>query len=78
MEWRKRATAKIQELHSTNKGPQGRTKSVCFILDTIRYQGEGDITIAGNDITSIEVVRSSVRTQFDQNIVTHYGCQVCH
>ena len=41
------------------------------------YQGEGDITIAGNDITNIEVVRSSVRTQFDQNIVTHYGCQVC-
>jgi len=34
--------------------------------------------IAGNDITNIEVVRSSVRTQFDQNIVTHYGCQVCH
>jgi len=33
--------------------------------------------IAGNDITNIEVVRSSVRTQFDQNIVTHYGCQVC-
>lgn len=38
-------------------------------------KGEGDITIAGNDITNIEVVRSSVRTQFDQNIVTHYGCQ---
>ncbi|XP_065913928.1 actin-related protein 5-like [Dysidea avara] len=38
-------------------------------------KGEGDIMIAGNDITNIEVVRSSVRTQFDQNIVTHYGCQ---
>ena len=77
MEWRKKATTKIQELHSTNKGPQGITKSIC-VLVTMCYQGEGDITIAGNDIANIEVVRSSVRTQFDQNIVTHYGCQVCH
>lgn len=45
------------------------------IARTRGRKGEGDIMIAGNDITNIEVVRSSVRTQFDQNIVTHYGCQ---
>ena len=38
-------------------------------------QGEGDGTCIGNDITHIEAVRSSLRNQFDRNLVFNFGHQ---
>ena len=41
-----------------------------------KKDGEMDILI-GNDISNIELVRWSLKSQFDRDVVTHYDAQVC-
>jgi actin-related protein 5 len=41
-----------------------------------KKDGEMEILI-GNDISNIELVRWSLKSQFDRDIVTHYDAQVC-
>ena len=41
-----------------------------------KKDGEMEILI-GNDIANIELVRWSLRSQFDRDVVTHYDAQVC-
>ena len=38
-------------------------------------QGESDYTCIGNDITNVEAVRSSLRNQFDKNLVSNFVYQ---
>ena len=38
-------------------------------------QGESDYTCIGNDITNVEAVRSSLKSQFDRNLVSNFAYQ---
>lgn len=38
-------------------------------------QGESDLLCVGNDISSVEVVRSSLRSQFDRSLVSNFTYQ---
>lgn len=38
-------------------------------------QGEADCVCIGNDITSVEAVRSTLKNQFDRNVVTNFSYQ---
>lgn len=38
-------------------------------------QGESDYTCIGNDITNVEAVRSSLKNQFDRNLVSNFVYQ---
>ena len=38
-------------------------------------QGEADYICVGNDITNVEAVRSTLRSQFDHNLVTNFSNQ---
>ncbi|KAL5467704.1 hypothetical protein EMCRGX_G031967 [Ephydatia muelleri] len=45
------------------------------IAKTRGKRGESDCTCIGNNITNVEAVRSSLRNQFDRNIVVNFACQ---
>ena len=38
-------------------------------------QGESDYLCVGNDITHVEAVRSTLKTQFDRNVVVNFSSQ---
>ena len=38
-------------------------------------QGEADCAYAGNDISHVEAVRSTLKNQFDRNVVSNFSCQ---
>ena len=40
-----------------------------------RTQGESDYTCIGNDITNVEAVRSSLKNQFDRDLVSNFVYQ---
>ena len=42
---------------------------------THTLQGESDYTCIGNDITNVEAVRSSLKSQFDRNVVSNFLSQ---
>lgn len=45
------------------------------VAKTRGKKGESDCTCIGNGITNVEAVRSSLRNQFDRNIVVNFACQ---
>lgn len=43
-----------------------------------RGKKDGEMeTLVGNDIGNIELVRWSLKSQFDRDVITHYDAQVC-
>ena len=45
------------------------------LTHTHHTQGESDYTCIGNDITNVEAVRSSLKNQFDRNLVSNFVYQ---
>jgi actin-related protein 5 len=39
-------------------------------------RGEADYTLVGNDIANVETLRSSIKNQFDKNVVINFSNQV--
>lgn len=48
---------------------------VLHILMLTCVQGEADCVCIGNDITNVEAVRSTLKNQFDRNVVSNFSYQ---